>query len=290
MDPAVSVQGLCVTYRRRLRSPAVCALDHLDLEAGRGEIVGVLGPNGSGKTSLLQVLSGSLAPTAGSARILGLGPADRQLVPRVGYQPEGPLPFPMLSAWELLGYLGDMMRLPTAETRQRTETWLERFGLQSAAHRPIGTYSTGMARRLAVAAALLSDPEVLLLDEPTSGIDPDGSLTVLEVLQERARSGGTVVMTSHHLQEVERTCRRVYLLEAGRCRAHGDLDELLGTGDRTLVLRGLDDEGLEAVRRSVAEHGGEVVEAGKQRQHLFALFRSLRTRASPNDREDHGAS
>ena len=275
MDPAVSVQSLGVTYRRRLRSPEVHALDSLDLEARRGEVIGVLGPNGSGKTTLLEVLAGSLAPTSGTVRILSRGPTDRALVPLVGYQPEGPLPFPTLSAPEFLAYLGALMRLPRDRARRSAEEWLRRLDLVRTGRRPIGTFSTGMGRRLALAAALLADPEVLLLDEPTSGIDPSGSLAVLEVLEEKARRGGTVIMTSHHLQEIEQICDRVYLLESGRCRAHGSLDELLGTGDRNLVVRGLDDEGVESVRRAVAAAGGELLRTESARRHLFALFRSL---------------
>lgn len=258
-----------------MRTPEVRALENLDLEARGGEVIGVLGPNGSGKTTLLEVLGGSLAPTAGTARVLGRAPGERQLVTAVGYQPEGPLPFPGLRAGELLAYLGDLMRLPRADAQRSAETWLERLGLGDANQRPIGTFSTGMAKRLAIAAALLSDPDVLLLDEPTAGIDPDGSLTVLQALEEKARDGATVIMTSHNLQEVEQICDRVYVLDHGRCRAQGSLDELLGTGDRTLVVRGLDDDGLQRVRDLVADAGGELLRVGRERQHLYALFRSL---------------
>ena len=224
---------------------------------------------------MLEVLSGTLGPTSGTAQILGRPPADRALVTQLGYQPEGPLPFPALCASEFLAYLAALMRLPRDRARRSADEWLERLDLKRAGRRPIGTYSTGMGRRLALAAALLADPEVILLDEPTSGIDPAGSLTVLEILEEKAAAGGTVLMTSHHLQEVEQICHRVYLLEFGRCRAQGSLDELLGTGDHTLVVRGLDDAGLAQVRAAVAEAGGDLVRSEPARRHLFALFRSL---------------
>ncbi len=268
-----------MTYRSRLRSPAVHAVRDLSLAARPGEIVGILGPNGSGKTTLLDVIAGSLAPTAGRVRVLGLPPSDRGLVRRVGYQPEGPLPFPALSGTEFLRYLGALMGLDNATTRARTGELLERFDLLGAQRRGIGTYSTGMSRRLALAAALLAEPEVLLLDEPTSGIDPTGSLRVLDVVREVAARGGTVVMASHHLQEVEQVCDSVFVLEGGTCRAHGSLDELLGTSHRTLVVRGLDDASVGKVRPSIEGAGGELVSVGRDRQHLFALFRDLEDEA-----------
>lgn len=275
MMPAIAVESLQVTYAARFRTPAVAALADLHLEVAAGEIVGVLGPNGSGKTTLLRVLSGNQRPDAGSVRILGRSPTDRALVRRVGYQPEGALPFPGLSAREFLSYLGDLMGLPRKLAAAQSDRWLERLELRSTGRRHISTYSTGMLRRLALAAALLGQPEVLLLDEPTSALDPAGSLTVVEILQGLAADGCAILMASHQLDEVEQLCRRVYLLDQGRCRAQGTLDELLGTDERTLVVRGLDDDALAEVGRTVAAAGGEVVRSGRQRQHLFALFRRL---------------
>jgi len=275
MDPTVSVRGLCVTYPRRSRAPEVRALDHLDLEARSGEIIGVLGPNGSGKTTLLEVLGGAVAATAGNVAVLGRAPGDRSLVTAVGYQPDGALPFASLRAAELLAYLGDLMRLPRAIAARSAAGWLDRLDLQHAAKQPIGTFSAGMTRRLAIAAAMLADPEVLLLDEPTAGIDPEGSLTVLELLREKAEAGATVIMTSHHLQEVEQLCARVYVLHAGRCSAQGTLDELLGTGDLELVVRGLGDGALDRVRDAITAEGGQLLRVDTARRHLFALLRDM---------------
>jgi ABC-2 type transport system ATP-binding protein len=273
MPPALAVENLSVSYPRRLRAPAVHALVGLDLEVAPGEIVGVLGPNGSGKTTLLRVLAGTQRPTAGSVRILQLAAGARALATRVGYQAEGPLPFPGLCAAEFLGYLGDLMGLPRKLAAAQTDRWLERLELRGAGRRPIATFSAGMARRLSLAAALLANPSVLLLDEPTSALDPRGSLAVVEILRGAAAEGCAILMASHHLQEVEQLCARVYLLDGGRCRAHGTLDELLATDERQIVLRGLDDAGLERVLRAVRDAGGEVVLSGRRREHLFALFR-----------------
>lgn len=276
MDAAIDVEGLSFTYPRRLRSPPVRALVNLTLRVRAGEVVGVLGPNGSGKTTLFRVLAGELRSPHGRARVLGLPPDDPGLSTRVGYQPQGPLPFPWLTGLELLLYVGDLLGLPRALARARAETWLERLELAAAARRPHGAYSSGMQRRLALAAALMPEARVLLLDEPTEGLDPAGSLAVLRILEEFRAGDGAVLMASHHLQEVEQSCSRVHLLDEGRCKAAGTLDELLGTEEFELVVRGLDHDGLDRVREAVADAGGEVVHCGRRREHLFALFRRLR--------------
>ena len=125
--------------------------------------------------------------------------------------------------------------------------------------------------------SLLSEPKVLLLDEPTSGLDPKGSLIVMDLLQELQKEGNcAILMASHHLQEVEQICTRIYLMDKGQCHAQGTLEDLLGTGDRSLVIRGLDDAGLATVESAVTAAGGEIVKIGREREHLFALFRKAR--------------
>jgi ABC-2 type transport system ATP-binding protein len=142
-----------------------------------------------------------------------------------------------------------------------------------------------MHKRLALCAVLLSDPRVLLLDEPTSGLDPSGSALVIDLLRERARAGNTVVLASHHLQEVEQICDEIAVLHHGRLQARGTLDQLLGTGEQVLTVRGLDRPGLDAVAAAVRAHGGEVVRTGAAREHLFAMFRRL----SQDGRDERGA-
>ncbi len=276
MSALISVRDLSVTFRTGLRKPKVHALRDLDLEVGAGEIVGVLGPNGSGKTTLLRVLAGVQRPTQGNALILDSHPTDRRLVQEVGFQPDEALPFPSLTGLEFLLYLGNLMGLSHTESKARALHWLRRMSLSNDASRLVGQYSTGMQRRLAVAAAMLADPKVLLLDEPTSGLDPEGSLLVMEFLREHKERGGATLMASHHMQEVEQISSRVVVLAAGRKVAAGTLEELLATDDLKLVLRNLDEAGLAAVEAAVGNAGGEVVEKGRDRKHLFALFRRLR--------------
>ena len=285
MASAISCKQLAVTFRGRGRQPAVAALLPLDLELAAGRIVGVLGPNGSGKTTLLRVLAGLQQPTAGSCHVLGLPPAHDTLRRRVGFQPEGPLPIGVLSAPEYLAYVGAELGLPNAESDRRAAHWLERLDLRHAGKRQIRTFSTGMGKRLALAASLLGDPEVLLLDEPTSGLDPFGSADVIAILRERAAAGTTIVMASHHLQEVEEICDEVLVLHGGAVHARGSLGELLGTEARALVVRDLDDAAITQLAAEAERLGGTVVATERQRRHLFALFRGLGNRnASAQER------
>ena len=158
---------------------------------------------------------------------------------------------------------------------ERGMHWLDRLGLGRVADLRVRAFSSGMQRRLALCLAFMTDPEVLLLDEPTATLDPEGSWLVLGILKEFAARGAAILLASHHLQEVEQVCDRAYVLDHGRVRVEGSLDSLLGTGDDAIVVRGLDPKGHAAVATTVQEHGGEIVRVEKAREHLFALFRRL---------------
>ncbi len=278
MATAISVRQLAVTFGGRGRQPAVHALRPLDLDLERGRIVGVLGPNGSGKTTLLRVLAGVQPPSAGHAFVLGEAPSHASLRTRVAWQPEGALPLAVLSAREFLAWIGGELGLANADSDARAERWLERLDLAHTGNRRLGTFSTGMQKRLALAAVLLGDPEVLLLDEPTAGLDPFGSETVMQVLKERAAAGTTVLMASHQLLEVEEICDEVLVLQAGELKARGTLGELLATDAHALVVRGLDSTALAALADAARARGGEVLRVERPRDHLFALFRRLARR------------
>lgn len=272
-DSAISVEHLGVRFAGRGRRPTVEALDDVSLDVTRGSICGLLGPNGSGKTTLLRVLDGQLAPTHGTVRVLGRPPSARANVRDVGVQHDAPLPFPHASARELLEYFGALLDLPKAYVRSRAALLIERLDLGHARERAIRTYSTGMARRLGFAAAVLAEPDLLLLDEPTAGLDPIGSLLVCEALREFAANGGTVLLASHHLQEVEQISDRIVLLRDGRVRTEGTIDDVLGTDDDLLTTRGLNEAGREAVEATVEACGGRALGWRRARRHLFALFR-----------------
>lgn len=281
--PAISARRLSVTFPGRFRRPAVAALCPLDLDVEPGQILGVLGPNGSGKTTLLRVLAGLQKPTAGEALLLGKPSDDTSLSRLVAWQPAGPPPLAQLSGREILQWFGAQLGLDNREADTRADAWLERFGLAHAARRRAQTYSTGMQQRLMLAATLLGDPRVLLLDEPTSGLDPVGSALAMDALREQAGKGAAILMASHQLQEVEQLCSHVLVLHDGKVALSGTLDELLGSGDRALVVRGLDDDGVAKVATAVAAAGGTFVRSEAHRLHLYALYRRLAGRGPQAD-------
>ncbi|GAB4149961.1 MAG: ABC transporter ATP-binding protein [Planctomycetota bacterium] len=275
MSLAISIRRLGVTFRGGFRGEPVHALKPFDLEIECGTVLGVLGPNGSGKTTLLRVLAGLQRQSTGAALVLGRAPSDPSLLRRVGYQPEGPLPLGQLDALSFLEVCAAMLRMRWSDSRLAAQRLLREFGLDGDSKKRIRAFSTGMQKRLALAAVLLSEPELLLLDEPTAGLDPMGSEMVIEKLGGMAANGATVLLASHDLQEVERICSRVVVLESGHLRAEGTLDELLGREERRFVVRGLDDEAASRLPALVASLGGEVVECGREREHLYAFYRRL---------------
>ena len=281
--PAISVRRLSVTFPGRFRRPAVAALHPLDLDVEPGQILGVLGPNGSGKTTLLRVLAGLQRPTDGEANVLGKASEDQSLFRSVAWQPAGPPPLAQLSGREILQWFGAQLGLDNRDADARADAWLERFELTHAARRRAQTYSTGMQQRLMLAATLLGDPRVLLLDEPTSGLDPVGSSLAMDALKEQAEKGAAILMASHQLQEVEQLCSHVLVLHDGKAALAGTLDALLGSGDRALVVRGLDDQGVAKVADAVAAAGGTFVRSEAHRLHLYELYRRLAGRGPQAD-------
>jgi ABC-2 type transport system ATP-binding protein len=220
----IEVRGLTKDYRR-LRGGTTRAVEGLDLSVEPGGVFGFLGPNGSGKTTTFRCLLGLSRPTSGSCRILG---ADSQrglheVVDRIGSIVETPALFPTFSGRRNLELLAAVRGIPD----ERVTAALERVGLADRGRHLVRTYSLGMRQRLAIAAALLKDPEVLILDEPANGLDPAGIREVRELIRRLAGEGRTVVVASHILSEVQLMCDRVAILSRGRLVAQGDVAELL---------------------------------------------------------------
>jgi ABC-2 type transport system ATP-binding protein len=204
------------------------ALDDLSLQVGAGEVMGFLGPNGSGKTTTIRLLMGLLRPSAGSARILGRDCfADAVALKRdIGYLPEEPFLYPYLTAQELLALVAGLHGYRGAELRRRVGAGLERFGLAAIANQFTVTFSHGMKKRLALASATLHDPRVLILDEPTNGLDPRGARDMRAIVTALAAEGRTVFLSTHLLESAERLCHRMAIITAGRLRAIGAPAEL----------------------------------------------------------------
>lgn len=206
--------------RRRDVSP-VTALREVNLVLAAGEVFGFLGPNGAGKTTTMEVLLGFVRPTSGQARVLGCDAWTAMARRRVGYLSEHPRLYPFLTGRELLALAGGLFGMRRRATRERSAELLARLRMEEAADRRIGTYSRGMLQRIGLAQALLNDPELLILDEPTGGLDPLGRMEMREWIAALRREGKTVFFSSHELSEVEMVCDRIAILVAGRIAAAG---------------------------------------------------------------------
>jgi ABC-2 type transport system ATP-binding protein len=277
----IEAQGLRKVYRSRFGGRAVAALDGLDLRVEPGEVFGLLGPNGAGKTTTVKILLGLTFPTGGSARVLGLPVADPASRRRVGYLPEGHR-FPgYLTARQTLEIFGRMSGMDRAALRRRTGALLERVRLERWADVRVRKFSKGMTQRLGLAAALVHDPEVLLLDEPTDGVDPVGRREIRDLLQEEAARGKAILLNSHLLSEIERTCGRVAVLRNGRVAAQGSIESLTAKTSRyRLVATGVDERLLAAFRETgatVERVNGHFDLAARDLDHLNALVDELRS-------------
>ena len=204
--PVIDASGLRREFRAPFRSSSVLAVDGLDLSIEAGRVFGLLGPNGSGKTTTILMLLGLLKPTAGTVRILGHPAGHRDARRRTGFLPEETRLYEFLSGEETLDFVGRLFGIDRAERRRRTQELLEKTGMWEARKRRLETYSKGMARRIGLAQALIARPELLILDEPTSGLDPVGNRGVKDLLRELADSGTTILTTSHFLGDVADVC------------------------------------------------------------------------------------
>jgi ABC-2 type transport system ATP-binding protein len=242
--PPVEVRGLVKRYGE------IVAVDHVDLTVERGDVFGYLGPNGAGKTTSLRMLLGLIRPTAGSARLFGRDPlvAGAKALDGVAGFVESPRFYPYLSGRRNLRLLSDY---DGAGSRSRIEQVLELVDLRDRAKDKVGGYSHGMRQRLGIAAALLRDPKLLLLDEPATGLDPAGMRDMRDLVRRLAAEGITILLSSHLLYEVEELCNRVAIIRKGRIVYEGALRDLLATAASGYVLKTLDDERARNVCLSV---------------------------------------
>ena len=277
---AIEVSALRKTYRSSIGKPLITALDGIDFTVEPGELFGLLGPNGAGKTTTVKILLDLTRATSGDARIGGRSVHDPESRRRVGYLPEGHRIPGYLTARQTLSIFGRMSGMEQKEIVQRTGLLLERVGLSQWIDVRVKKFSKGMTQRLGLAAAMVHSPEVLLLDEPTDGVDPVGRREIRDMLQEEARSGTAVLLNSHLLSEIELTCDRVAVLRQGKVAAGGSVEELTRpTSSYKLAASPLDDALLAAFRETGAgaqRVNGHVVLSVDGVQHLNALVDRLR--------------
>ncbi len=268
MTPIIEVDGLCKSYRR-LRAAPRMALDGLDLAVPDGGVFGLLGPNGSGKTTTIRCLLGLARPSAGRVRVLGRTLPDGlpEVLARTGAIVEFPALFPTMTGRENLRLLGAVAGV----SRRRVDEVLEQVGLAARAGDTVRRYSLGMRQRLGLAAALLKDPALLVLDEPANGLDPAGIREVRELLRRLGAEGRTVVVSSHLLAEVEQTCDAVAILARGRCVASGPVSDVLRGGADAVLVRVDDPPGA---LRTLQRAGFAVEAAGVHLRVLVAAGRA----------------
>ena len=254
----VAVRGLTKVFKDFWGRPKARAVDNVDFEIRKGEVFGLLGPNGSGKSTTIKMLLGLLNPTKGHIEIFGHSPRHVQTKSRIGYLPEESYLYRYLSPTETLEFFGNLFDLSAEERRKRAEQLMDMVGLNQARTRVVGEFSKGMQRRIGLAQALINDPDLVILDEPTAGLDPIGCREVKDLILALARRGKTVILSSHLLSDVEDVCDRVVIYYGGKIQAKGTLKELLTERDSVRITtpplpRETMEKVLATIRTDVAE-------------------------------------
>lgn len=260
-EVVVAVRGLTKVFKDFWGRPKARAVDNVDFEVRRGEVFGLLGPNGSGKSTTVKLLLGLLNVTRGHIEVFGHSPRHVQTKSRIGYLPEESYLYRYLNSHETLDFFGNLFELDRKNRDSRAEQLLEMVGLNQTRTRAVGEFSKGMQRRIGLAQALINDPDLVILDEPTAGLDPIGCREVKDLILALARRGKTVILSSHLLSDVEDVCDRVVIYYGGKIQAMGTLKDLLAKPDTlritTPVLpRPTLERVLEVIRKDMAS--GEV--------------------------------
>ncbi len=295
-EAVIELTGLSRAFRGHLGIGCTPAVVGLDMQVRRGEIFGLLGPNGAGKTTTLKMILGLLRPDRGRIRVLGGAPDDAATKARLGYLPENPYFYDYLTAEEFLDFYARLHGMPATERARRIAETLERVGLKGREGTALRKFSKGMVQRLGLAQAIQHDPDLVILDEPMSGLDPIGRREVRDLILELRRAGKTVFFSSHILQDAEMICDRVAILDRGKLRSLGRLSDLVcqkvrwieisirgplpeGLPAETLtsdgtdtLLRVPDSQGLVRLLQCAEESGAQVVSVWSRRESLEDLF------------------
>jgi ABC-2 type transport system ATP-binding protein len=290
-EVVVSVRGLTKVFKDFWNRPKARAVDNVDFEVRRGEVLGLLGPNGSGKSTTVKLILGLLYPTKGHIEVFGHSPRHVQTKSRIGYLPEESYLYRYLNSRETLDFFGNLFELPRSERASRTEQLLEMVGLGKTQTRVIGEFSKGMQRRIGLAQALINDPDLVILDEPTAGLDPIGCREVKDLILALARRGKTVILSSHLLADVEDVCDRVVIYYGGKVQAMGALKDLLATPDTLRITTPvLPRETLERVLEIIrCDAAADQVRVDNPTQNLESYFLDVVQRARQAAAETSGA-
>ncbi len=269
----VETRNLGKIYRDFWGRKKVHALKSLDLEVRKGEIFGLLGPNGSGKSTTIKLMLGLLFPTSGRVFVFNKEATDVAKNERIGYLPEESYLYKFLNAEETLDFYGRLFDMSAEVRRQRSEQLIQMVGLQRARRRQLKEYSKGMTRRIGLAQALINEPEFLVLDEPTTGLDPIGSREMKDLILRLRDEGKTILMCSHQLADVQDVCDRVAILHQGELKELGRVDNLLKVQDVTEIqASGLTEEAKKEIQAVIERHGGQVKKIDNPTTTMEELF------------------
>ncbi|MEI8234963.1 MAG: ABC transporter ATP-binding protein [Verrucomicrobiota bacterium] len=272
-DPAISIRNLTKIYPIPFRRERLTAVDGLTLSVEPGQVYGLLGPNGSGKSTTMKILLGLVPATRGQTQIFGRDSSLVESREEVGYLPENPYFYKYLTGEETLLFYGKLCGLRGAALRERTRELLHLVGLEGAADRRLGGYSKGMLQRIGLAQALVQEPRLLVLDEPTAGVDPAGSRDIRDLILQCKARGITVLLCSHLLGQVQEICDRVGILHKGKLVREGELESLISIENQTqLIFENAPPELLARFEAEAAACGARLVEKSKPHATLERFF------------------
>ena len=290
-EVVISVRGLTKVFKDFWGRPKARAVDNVDFDVKRGEVFGLLGPNGSGKSTTVKMLLGLLYPTKGHIEVFGQSPRHVKTKARIGYLPEESYLYRYLNSRETLDFFGNLFQLDKGDRDNRAEQLLEMVGLNQTRTRAVGEFSKGMQRRIGLAQALINDPDLVILDEPTAGLDPIGCREIKDLIIALAKRGKTVILSSHLLSDVEDVCDRVVIYYGGKVQAIGTLKELLAKPDTLRITTPvLPRETMERVLATIRKDaGGGEVRVDNPTQNLESYFLEVVEKAKRAASETSGA-
>lgn len=275
---AVEIQQLTKSFSTPFRGEKLLAVDRVSLRVEKGEVYGLLGPNGSGKSTTMKILLGILRATSGTCQIFGNPSHLAKSRAQVGYVPENPYFYKHLNAEETLRFYGELAGMRGKKLKERIEEMLELVQLTDARKRRVAGYSKGMLQRIGLASALIHQPQILFLDEPTAGVDPVGSRMIRDLILELSQQGITILLSSHLLEQVQEVCDRVGILSYGKLVREGSIEELLSIEtQRELVFSGMNEEEFLLLQQEMKNKGADIVHAGYPKTTLERLFVEVAT-------------
>ena len=290
IEPAVAVQGLTKVFPIPFRRTKLVALRELNLEVAPGQVYGLLGPNGSGKSTALKIILGLVAATAGTSKIFGRDSREVRSREAVGFLPENPYFYKYLTGEETLRFYGKLCGLHGQKLKARTNELLDLVRLQDARDRRLGGYSKGMLQRIGLAQSLIQEPKLVVLDEPTAGVDPAGSREIRDLILDLKRRGITVLLSSHLLAQVQEICDRVGILAHGILVREGRVQDLLAIENQTeLILENASPEVLAQISALLDKSSTHLIEQRRPQTTLERLFLDATHPSAKNEnRRLHG--